>query len=427
MKCMNNVKHSQSFLRKRKMMVVLPLLIIPFITMTFWAMGGGKAAGTDKKQIQEEGLNFQLPDANLKDDRGSDKMSFYDQADKDSIKLAELVRNDPYYRSQDSMKKVYLDQLNEIEQIPGNGINPSPYNSKKDPAEEKVMKKLAQLNEAMNQPQNKTNQDYTEKSKENPGEFNSSVDRLENMMQAMNSGNGDDPEMKQLNNALEKILDVQHPERVKEQIKQLSLKNKTRVYAVSNAKSIAVNSNFLQSRIDTTRKKFHNAFYELNSKENVEEQDNSVSAVIHETQTVVAGATVKLRLLDEMYVAGPLVPKNSFVYGTASPEDERLLIKIETVRYKNNLLPVKLSVYDMDGLAGIHIPGSISRDVARESADQSIQSMELGSLDPSLKLQAANAGIHMAKSLLTKKTKLVKVTVKAGYQVLLRDENKQDN
>jgi hypothetical protein len=34
---------SAKFLRKRKMMLVLPALVLPFITMAFWAMGGGKA------------------------------------------------------------------------------------------------------------------------------------------------------------------------------------------------------------------------------------------------------------------------------------------------------------------------------------------------------------------------------------------------
>jgi hypothetical protein len=44
-------------------------------------------------------------------------------------------------------------------------------------------------------------------------------------------------------------------------------------------------------------------------------------------------------------------------------------------------------------------------------------------MDPSLKAQAASEGIRAAKSLLSKKVKQVKVTLKAGYQVLLRDGN----
>jgi len=41
--------------------------------------------------------------------------------------------------------------------------------------------------------------------------------------------------------------------------------------------------------------------------------------------------------------------------------------------------------------------------------------------------QAASAGIETARDLISKKVKLVKVTVKAGYQVLLRDEKQKQN
>jgi hypothetical protein len=82
----------------------------------------------------------------------------------------------------------------------------------------------------------------------------------------------------------------------------------------------------------------------------------------------------------------------------------------------------------MDGLSGIHIPGAITRDVAKQSADRSMQTIGLTSLDPSWQAQAAGAGIEAAKTLVSRKVKLIKVTVKAGYQVLLRDEKqKQSN
>jgi len=44
------------------------------------------------------------------------------------------------------------------------------------------------------------------------------------------------------------------------------------------------------------------------------------------------------------------------------------------------------------------------------------------SLDPSIGQQAASVGIEAAKGLFSKKAKLIKVTVKAGYKVLLMDK-----
>jgi len=51
----------------------------------------------------------------------------------------------------------------------------------------------------------------------------------------------------------------------------------------------------------------------------------------------------------------------------------------------------------------------------------SVQGIGLTSLDPTWQAQAASAGVETAKTLFSKKVKLVKVNVKAGYQVLLRD------
>ena len=56
---MKDVQRSQAYLRKRKMMMVLPLLVVPFLTMAFWALGGGDVVSNEKTQTQ--GLNLRLP------------------------------------------------------------------------------------------------------------------------------------------------------------------------------------------------------------------------------------------------------------------------------------------------------------------------------------------------------------------------------
>jgi len=63
--------------------------------------------------------------------------------------------------------------------------------------------------------------------------------------------------------------------------------------------------------------------------------------------------------------------------------------------------------------------------VAKQSAERGLQDVGFTSLNPSLATHAASAGIEAAKTLLSKKVKLIKVTVKAGYQVLLYDEKQK--
>ena len=65
--------------------------------------------------------------------------------------------------------------------------------------------------------------------------------------------------------------------------------------------------------------------------------------------------------------------------------------------------------------------------MAKATADRSVQTLGVTSLDDSWGAQAAGVGIEAAKTLLSKKAKLIKVVVKAGYQVLLHDEQQKQN
>jgi conjugative transposon TraM protein len=293
-----------------------------------------------------------------------------------------------------------------------------------------VYNKLNELNAAMNQsgPPVTKHGSYLNARGSSSSSMNSSdIDRLEQMMRMSNQGDGSgDPEMKQLNGMMEKILDIQHPERVKERIRQTSEEHKGQVFAVNTNNGKDLNSLLINNRTVVQSKFATNGFYSLD--EDVVHDTvvgNAIRAMIHQTQTLVDGSIVKLRLLDDVFINGNLIPKDNFVYGVATLNGERLIIKINNVRYNNSLYPVELSVFDMDGLDGIYIPGAITRDVAKQSADRAVQGIGFSTLDPSLKVQAASAGIEAAKTLFSRKAKLIKVMVKAGYQVLLRDEKQK--
>jgi conjugative transposon TraM protein len=417
---MNN--RSAQFLRKRKFYLALPLLVLPFVTLAFWAMGGGKEKGEDVKNNM--GLNLQLPDAKLKDDKNFDKLSFYNLADKDSLKHIEDLRNDPNYKSQPDTSMNVLEMVNKPEY---KNVIQSPFgNNGMDANEQKIYKKISELKQQINTPaDNKVSYQNTQQNNNVNEQFTRQVDKLQGMMQTMNDKPEKDTEMEQIGSMLDKIIDIQHPDRIKE-IKEKSIKNKQQVFSVLS--SVKNENTLLQSRrMDTIKRKARNNFYEGdNNSVNEQVEDHAIESVVHETQTIVSGGTVKLRLSNDIYINGILIPKGNFIYGIASLENERLSININVVRYNNNLLPVALQVYDMDGLAGIHIPGSISRDVAKQSSEQSLQNIDITTLDPSLAAQAANTGIQAAKTLLAKKVKLVKVTLKAGYKVLLKDNNKNN-
>lgn len=424
MKCMSSVQRSQAFLRKRKMMLVLPLLVMPFLTMAFWALGGGQEK-ENTTTVKQQGLNLNLPDAKMKDENLTDKLSFYDKADKDSARLEEWMRTDPYYKQNEDTSFLPVNELEVLTQNSASKynqrLNSSPYETTSNNPEQKLMQKLALLQKEINkQPEATVNENPAAINYKQDEEFSGEVDRLENMLFAMNKTNSGDPEIEQLNGTLEKILDIQHPQRIREKLKEKSLQHKRVVYAVTTQPGLANVSLMDTNKIKTNTV---NKFYSLEKDNSIAEEGLAIEAVVHSNQTLVNGAVIQLRLSTDIFINGVLIPKGNPINGTSSLNNERLEVEISSIRYKNNLFPVKLELYDIDGLPGIYIPGSISRDVAKNSADNSLQLMELTTLDPSLKAQAAAAGINTLKNLMSRKVKQVKVMVKEGYKVLLKDKN----
>jgi conjugative transposon TraM protein len=427
---MKNQQQNSASDRKRRFLLVLPALILPFITLMFWALGGGSAEAHEENENTKSGFNSSLPDANIKDESSLDKLSYYDKAMQDSAKRRDLLKNDPNYQQSNPIDSGVVNGATNQLTPHLKGLNTSPYNGAayNDPNEARIYERLNQLNQAINQPSSQnTPDDRLGFSGSNPLP-EKDVHKLELLMKQIQSGNTTpDPELDQLNGMLDKIMSIQNPALVQEKLKHASEKNKGQVFSVVAGGKKDMFS-VLESKYGEAGQQpgNQNEFYSLDDPEEQFTQ-NAIDAVVHETQTIVSGSTVKLRLLNDIYVNGKLIPKDNFVFGTAQLSGERLEISIDGIQFRKSLFPVQLSVVDIDGINGIYIPGAISRDVAKQSTDQAIQDLSFGSMSNSIGIQAAGTGLEAAKSLFSKKIKLIKVTVKAGYKVLLRDENqKQD-
>src|SRR3712207_1056415 len=110
---------------------------------------------------------------------------------------------------------------------------------------------------------------------------------------------------------------------------------------------------------------------------------NTISACVHNNQTVMDGQTVRFRLLEPMSVSGREMPRNALVVGTAKLQGERLAIVISSLEYRGSIIPVELSVYDTDGQAGVFIPRSVERRAAQGiSANTGISLGRSGNISP---------------------------------------------
>ncbi len=415
--------HSLSFQRQRRFYTVLPLLIIPCVTFIFWVLGGGSGQQPFASG-EESGFNASLPEPFLKDGP-VDKLAFYEKADRDSLRLAELQKADPYYTGQTSTKSLASDS--KLLGLP----DKKQQVSSPDEIQVGINQKLEELNRIITAKQEAPTlagaipSGTVGLSEENlPA---TDLDRLEKMIESIHQPSSvPDPEMVQIDQMLEKVLDIQYPERVEQRLAEQSRIERGKVFTVSGAEDEWA-ATCLDCGISPVAALSQTAgFYGFEDEAYTSPSAVAIQAVVHETQEIVEGSTIKLRLTDDVFVNGVMIPKDQFVYGIASLNGERLQIRINSIRYEQSLFPVALKVFDLDGLDGIHIPGAITRDAAKQSGDRAIQSVGLTTFDRSIGAQAAATGIELSRNLLSRKVRLIRVTVKAGYQVLLRDEKQLD-
>jgi hypothetical protein len=361
--------------RQRKALLVLPVIAVGCLTVFFVALGGGSVDAANTQANQVKGLNTQLPDAKLKDNHSLNKLSYYEQATLDSAKLKQQMRSDPYYHTGADSGHLQASELTGISQAGYQGGFHDPARS---PAanQARINDKLIQLQNIVNRPPNPVSN--------LPAYQNAPIESPLKLAKIAEPKT-EDPELKQMSGLLEKILEIQHPERVKQQTDGIP----------------AANNKFL-----------------------------AIPAIVDGKQKVTDGTVVRMKMLDSARIGSQLIPKGQLVYATGNLYNQRLTLHVKNIRIGYTIFPVDLTVYDMtDGLEGISVPEAVTGNAVKDGAVSGLQGTEFMSLDPSVSAQLAGAGINAAKGLFSKKVKAVKGKLKDGHALLLRDNqlaNKAD-
>lgn len=153
-------------------------------------------------------------------------------------------------------------------------------------------------------------------------------------------------------------------------------------------------------------------------------QKNTIAAVVAGDQSVISGQSVKLRLMESMWVGNSLIPRNTVVVGSARLQGERLEVEIVSIEANGSVYEVDLQVFDSDGQEGINIPNSMESDALHEIG------ANMGSTMGSSINLTTNTGAQIASDVgrglingvsqyLNKKLRTVKVHLKSGYKVML--------
>ncbi|OCX54339.1 hypothetical protein BEL04_08765 [Mucilaginibacter sp. PPCGB 2223] len=320
--------------KQRKFYLMLPLLVIPFLTMAFWALGGGKTA---PQQTAAKGIDTTLPQAQFKAEK-QDKMRVYQASSRDSAHNG----ISPSFLKAMGMKKD---------------------STSADASAERIQTQLAQLHQQLSQPQ-----------VQQPAEASDQkIQQLHQLMRSVKSNQQEDPQMKQLSQMLTQIQAIQNPGSVK----------------------------VLKKPEDNTPFK-------------------AIPAIIDGKQKVVNGGAVKLKLTDSVIIKNQTLPKGQELFGVCQITNQRLLLTIQNIRLNEQIIPVNLTVFSLDGMPGIPAPEAELSGAASSGASEAVQSMQFLTMDQSLGAQAAAGGVNAAKGLFSKKVKKIRVKLKDEYPVLLK-------
>lgn len=187
-----------------------------------------------------------------------------------------------------------------------------------------------------------------------------------------------------------------------------------------------------------------NGFYGLGGKKidtgiaNPNTDAQTIPAVIHgegEGITVENGMSIWIRLTQEtQLIVGKnnlKLPIHSLISGNCSINGDRLKIIVTNIRVENNLYPIQLLAFDLDGKEGLYVPGLQEKTKIAQSLSQSAS----GSISPymflpqgnigqqvgsQVAIQATNAGFNVARGIIQQKMAQPKVIIKSNHRILLR-------
>lgn len=170
------------------------------------------------------------------------------------------------------------------------------------------------------------------------------------------------------------------------------------------------------------------AFYTVGSSVRLVKPKNSIKACVHETQTVIGETRVRLRLLEHAKTPNHIIPKGTVLTANAKFQGGRLQLKVTSIELEGNIIPVNISIYDLDGQQGLYVPYSPEVNALSEMAGN------MGQTSGTSLMLTQSAGQQVAADLsrgivqgisgyFSKKVKTPKVTLKAGYQVFLVSKN----
>lgn len=165
-------------------------------------------------------------------------------------------------------------------------------------------------------------------------------------------------------------------------------------------------------------------FYTAGSVQQIAQPKNSVKACIQQTQTIIGESAIRLRLLEPAQTPNGTIPQGTLLTAIAKFQGGRLEMKVTSIELDGNIIPVDITIYDLDGQQGLYVPYSPEMNALTEMAGNMSQTsgtslMLTQSAGQQVAADLSKGVVQGISGYFSKKVRTPKVTLKAGLQVLL--------
>jgi len=394
----------KAYLKRNKPLLFLPLVLIPFIVLIFYVLGGGekkeKEEQKQKEQQTAKGANYTLPDADK-------SVAIYDKMDNYSSKKEVTTSHDYNIAGE-------TDSTNE-ETLADESLT-----------EERLLSEKKNLYK--NDPVPEMNADVSTDLMAHIRQKGKTVrEDLENSQAEVKSQNVDAD-----SNQAEQNKKKADDKKESSAIPSTGIEELDRVFRQN--RELAKRNDSLNIRLNETSAKNEKLEAERSKRSTLEKGGKSgfkpketaipvIEAEVYETSTVLTGNRVKLRLLEEAWLNGVKIPVNTFLYGICEVSNERLQIEVLQIPVGEKFVPVNVTVCDLDGLPGLYVPDNASRKVAKEVGSSANTSSMFGVSNNPLTYIGMQAADKTAQSIL-RMIKIKKVTIKKNTLVYLINKSK---
>ena len=153
-----------------------------------------------------------------------------------------------------------------------------------------------------------------------------------------------------------------------------------------------------------------------------------IKAIIDENITAYSGSRLRIRLLEDIKAGGHLIPAGTYIYAEINGfTEQRVNLVISSILVVDDILPVKLQVYDLDGLPGLYVPASAFREFSKELGTSTVQGVNVDNSSSSFTMRMMDKVFQSTSGAVASLIRKNKANIKYGTFVYLIDPSELKN